>query len=298
MAERNILRWLEDCDSDSENHLSVPELPNEDCSDVEDVPIDHVIDGDCQSDSEVEGDEAEFQPIEPETNTQPITEDSSSDDDVPLSRHRNFFGKNRFRWSAHPPVSRSRTLQHNIVQQPPGLKPNFRGVLHANTKALDLWSLFFTEGMLEQIVRHTNEKIRTVRQNYQNQTAVHDVDIIELKAFIGLLYYTAIFKENHTHYTSWYSNDGTGREIYRCIMSKNRFEVLLNCLRFDDASTRAERRCSDLAAPISQLFSILVQNCRAVCSIGSYACVDEMLVDFRGRCIFRMFMPKKPHKLD
>lgn len=79
-------------------------------------------------------------------------------------------------------------------------------------------------------------------------------------------------------------------------MSKNRFEVLLNCLRFDDASTRAERRCSDLAAPISQLFSILVQNCRAVCSIGSYACVDEMLVAFRGRCIFRMYMPKKPHK--
>lgn len=73
MAEGNILRWLEDSDSDSENHLSVPELPNEDCSDVEDVPIYHVIDGDCQSDSEVEGDEAEFQPIETETNTQPIT---------------------------------------------------------------------------------------------------------------------------------------------------------------------------------------------------------------------------------
>lgn len=119
----NILRWLEETDSDSENHLNAPELPNEDCSDVEDVPEDHIIDGECQSDSEVEGDESEFQPIENNT-VPPMMEESSSDDDVPLSRHRNFFGKNRFRWSAHPPVSRSRTMQHNIIQQPPGLKPD------------------------------------------------------------------------------------------------------------------------------------------------------------------------------
>lgn len=150
--------------------------------------------------------------------------------------------------------------------------------------------------MLEEIVRHTNEKIRKIRSNYQIKTCVQDLDVIELKAFIGMLYYTASFKEKHTHYTCWYSADGTGREIYRCIMSKNRFEVLLNCLRFDDASTRDERRSSDIAAPISQLFDMLIQNCKEVCSIGSYACIDEMLVAFRGRCRFKMYMPKKLHK--
>lgn len=79
-------------------------------------------------------------------------------------------------------------------------------------------------------------------------------------------------------------------------MSKNRFETLLNCLRFDDASTRDERRSTDKAAPISQLFEKLIQNCKEVCSIGSYACIDEMLVAFRGRCSFKMYMPKKPNK--
>lgn len=77
-------------------------------------------------------------------------------------------------------------------------------------------------------------------------------------------------------------------------MSKNRFETLLNCLRFDDASTRDERRSTDKAAPISQLFDKLIQNCKKVCSIGSYACIDEMLVGFRGRCSFKMYMPKNP----
>lgn len=57
----------------------------------------------------------------------------------------------------------------------------------------------------------------------QKQTWVQDTDIIELKAFIGMLYYTAVFKENHKFYQSRYSTDGTSREIYRCTMSKNRF---------------------------------------------------------------------------
>ncbi|XP_054729254.1 piggyBac transposable element-derived protein 4-like [Anastrepha obliqua] len=290
--DRNICRWLEESDSDAEDQRDEPELPNEDCSDVEDVPLDHVIESECQSDSEIDVDEL----CENNDDGDVPVDDQSSDDDVPLARYRNYFGKNRFRWSSQPPVSRSRTLQHNIIHQPPGLKRNFRDVLNRNTKPSDIWQLFFIDDMLEEIVKYTNEKIIKIRPNYQNQTCVHDLDVMELKALIGMLYYTAIFKENHTHYTCWYSTDGTGREIYRCIMSKNRFEILLNCLRFDDASTRDERRSTDKAAPISQLFGKLIQNCKEVCSIGSYACIDEMLVVFRGRCGFKMYMPKKPNK--
>lgn len=131
---RSLRYFYEESDSDSEDQRNVPEIPNEDCSDVEDVPVDHVIEGECQSDSEIEGNESEQQhDIEEENDVRSPIGNSSSDDDVPLARYRNYFGKNRFRWSAYPPVSRSRTLQHNIILQPPGLKPNFRDVLHRNT---------------------------------------------------------------------------------------------------------------------------------------------------------------------
>lgn len=79
-------------------------------------------------------------------------------------------------------------------------------------------------------------------------------------------------------------------------MSKNRFEVLLNTIRFDDSSTRETRQETDAAAPISQLFDSFITKCHKVYTIGSYACVDEMLVAFRGRCKFKMYMPKKPSK--
>ncbi|GBP31077.1 hypothetical protein EVAR_77372_1 [Eumeta japonica] len=70
----------------------------------------------------------------------------------------------------------------------------------------------------------------------------------------------------------------------------------MKAIRFDDAETRAQRRETDISAPIAKLFSSFIQNCQKVYSIGTCACIDEMLVAFRGRCRFRMFMPKKPAK--
>ncbi|GBP56110.1 hypothetical protein EVAR_26081_1 [Eumeta japonica] len=110
--DQNISRWLEECDSDSEDQRDVPEIPNEDCSDVEDVPVDHVIDGECQSDSDIDVDELneDVNNLPVDDDDLPVDDDASSDDDVPLARYRNYFGKNRFRWSSQAPVSRSRTL--------------------------------------------------------------------------------------------------------------------------------------------------------------------------------------------
>lgn len=261
LNDENIQRWLEQDLSDDEN------IPNDECSDVEaDVGIEHVLEESCESDSECEEtnevENNENAPLEIDlSSTLPDEQELSSEDDMPLSqlrsrpRKKNYFGKNRFRWSSAPHSLRSRTLQHNIVQEREGIKPAYRNELNASSSPLDIWQHFFTDEMLEKIVHYTNVKIREIRPNYQISTCVQDLDLMELKAFIGFLFYTAIFKENHEHYTSWYCTDGTGREIYRCIMSKNRFEVLLKTLRFDDSATRSVRRENDASAPITELFN-------------------------------------------
>lgn len=290
------------------NELSDEEdLPNDECSEVEsNIGEQELVEDDCGSDSEIDGEEdlasSEKGNREPSPNsTDPVTADShfSSEDDMPvaeLRRKKNYFGKNRFRWASVPSSSRARTLEHNIVREREGIKAEYRDQINSSSSPLDIWKLFFTDEMLEKIVLYTNKKIREIRPKYQKQTCVQDMDLIELKAFIGFLFYTAIFKENHEHYTSWYSMDGTGREIYRCILSKNRFEVLLKTIRFDDAETRLVRREHDPSAPISELFDDFINRCQAVYVIGSCACIDEMLVAFRGRCRFKMYMPKKPAK--
>lgn len=119
---------------------------------------------------------------------------------------------------------------------------------------------------------------------------------MELKAFLGLLFYSAIFKSNSEDLNSIFATDGTGREIFRLTMSMKRFSILLTALRFDDADTREERKIADPTAAISQIFGLFVRNCKSNYSISENACVHEMLVGFHGRCKFRMYMPMKPRK--
>lgn len=91
-----------------------------------------------------------------------------------------------------------------------------------------------------------------------------------------MLIYSAIFKSNRESVLSLFASDGTGREIFRASMSKNRFMAFLLALRFDDASDQNPK----------------TQNNH---SIGTNATVDEMLIEFR-RSRFKMYMPNKPGK--
>lgn len=79
-------------------------------------------------------------------------------------------------------------------------------------------------------------------------------------------------------------------------MSLNRYKALVASLRFDDAQTRQERKTTDKAAPISEIFYKVIQNSRAVYRPSPYITIDKMLVPFRGQGSFRMYMPRKPKK--
>lgn len=67
-------------------------------------------------------------------------------------------------------------------------------------------------------------------------------------------------------------------------------------MRFDDRQTRDQRKVNDKAAAISDIFSKFVSNSQAVYCPSGLVTIDEMLVPFRGRCPFRVYMPKKPKK--
>lgn len=223
-------------------------------------------------------------------------------DEEPLSEVRKylkkgaFYGRNRFKWSKRPPKQNVRTRKHNIIIHAPGVIGPAKelGAFCTNESA---WACFVDQEILECIVKYTNQKLQKVRQNHVlDSRSYRDTDLEEIKAFIALLSLTAIFKSNHEDLDSLFSTDGFGRDIFRSTMSAKRFATLLICLRLDDAVTREERKKEDITAPISQIFSKFVANCQKNYLISEYACIDEMLVGFRGRCKFRMYLPNKPRK--
>lgn len=121
-----------------------------------------------------------------------------------------------------------------------------------------------------------------------------DIDLVELKAFLGHVFYSAIFKSNDEDLSSIFASNGTGREIFRCTMTEKRFAIILIALRFDDSSTRHDRTKTDPTAAISYIFGLLLKNYKGNYSISDQACTDEILIGFRGRCKFRM--PNIPRK--
>nr|CAI5855094.1 unnamed protein product [Callosobruchus analis] len=125
--EETVTNWFNECNSDG--------------SDIDD----YVDDDFCiQSEHETESEQSECSGDE---NDVPDAEPTAND------QHQYYFGKNRFKWSASEVVPRrGRTLRHNIVLQPPGLKQVSRE-LGTSARPIDVWNLLFNEHMVEQVVQ-------------------------------------------------------------------------------------------------------------------------------------------------
>lgn len=76
-------------------------------------------------------------------------------------------------------------------------------------------------------------------------------------------------------------------------MSRNRFEILLQMLHFsknDDANK------SDRLYRVRNLLDIMNENFKKHYTPGEDLCIDESVVPFRGRIIFRQYNKQKRHK--
>ncbi|KRX83192.1 PiggyBac transposable element-derived protein 4 [Trichinella sp. T6] len=120
----------------------------------------------------------------------------------------------------------------------------------------EIWSLFMTKDIIDVIVLNTNVYIGKIRAN----------------------------------------TDGTGVEIFSSTMSLQRLRFLLRCLRFDDHATRSERKRQDKLAAIRIVFDTFVRNCTENYMHSAHVTIDEVLVSFKGRCPFRMYISSKAAK--
>lgn len=202
-------------------------------------------------------------------------------------------------WKSDPPVRNVRTPARNIVRGGlPGIKGPALALGNAPSKE-DVWSLFFDDEIISKIVTNTNIKMSSVRQHLAretNKSNYRPTNDVEIKALIGLLLVESVLKCNGEKMTSMFCKDEYSRPLFRASMSLKRYEILIMCLRFDESETREQRKRNNRAAAISEIFDKIISNSLSVYRPSAYLTIDEMLVPFRGRCGFRMYMPKKPKK--
>nr|CAI5836574.1 unnamed protein product [Callosobruchus analis] len=237
------------------------------------------------SGSESEGHE-EIDDVEEDVTVCSPNENDSSDDEIPLSdlQRKVIYGKNGYKWYCKPFIQKNtRTLQKNIVLRLPGPKDAAAGSAHTEYEA---WKLFFTDDILSEILVHTNEEINRTKTNFLSEQRYIDVtNKTELEALFGLLYSSGALKDNHVDVEELWSKQ-YGPPIFRATMSKNRFSFLIKNLRFDDKTTRNQRKELDKFSAIRKIWDSYVRNCQDNYTPSAYVTVDEQLLGFRGRCPF------------
>lgn len=195
----------------------------------------------------------------------------------------------------HKLGSRIRIRAHNIISQAQGVLGNVK-----NAKSvLDCWEIFFPDNMKNLILKNTNDEIERKQVKYAINNTIGKTDMCEIRAVFGqfgLLYLAGFRKSSHQNLDDLWATDGTGVELFRSTMSLARFRFLLRCLRFDDRSTRTERRSYDKLAPIREIFDKFNEVCGSVHYLGENVTIDEKLEAFRVRCSFRQYIPNKPAK--
>lgn len=84
------------------------------------------------------------------------------------------------------------------------------------TTPLEAWSLLFSPNILEIIIQHTNEEIERKRETYSRQKYYGNTNVIEFKAFLGLLYFSGFGKNNHSNLEELWS-PRFGRNICKAL---------------------------------------------------------------------------------
>ena len=81
------------------------------------------------------------------------------------------------------------------------------------------------------------------------------------------------------------------------MLSRNRFESMMKHLRFDNVSSRTERRTkSEKFCLISETWKAFIENCQKCYVPNLNLTIDEQLFPCKTRCPFIQYMANKPDK--
>ncbi len=153
--------------------------------------------------------------------------------------------------------------------------------------------MYFDE-IIEDSVRFTNLEGRRVTVMYNRTKArkkmFRPVTKDEMCAFFGLHILGGLFKARHRTLDSiWSERDGI--PAFRATMSCQRFKQIKRFFRVDD---RQRRDLNDPLSPVRDVWNLLDGKLRAFYSPDSNLTIDEQLVEFHGRIMFRVYIPSKP----
>ncbi|XP_063913566.1 piggyBac transposable element-derived protein 4-like [Zophobas morio] len=193
-----------------------------------------------------------------------------------------------------PPVGNHLQFEENFES---GIKQEWQAALMGH-HPIDYYFAFVDFDIIDAIVDQTNiyaTQFVMCNNNISNKSRVHNwepttrAEIIHL---IGLLSYMGMVRMNSLR-DYWSQKWLLKSDVARNVMSRNRFEILLKMLHFSDNEQCPE---GDRLYKIQPLIDMLTKNYQTVYTPGKTFCIDETMVPFQGRLVFKQYNPQKTHK--
>ncbi|XP_050456469.1 piggyBac transposable element-derived protein 4-like [Cataglyphis hispanica] len=175
-------------------------------------------------------------------------------------------------------------------------KKDFKPTLHAfndnnsgvkgltpEATPLDVFQLFFSEGLISHIAEETNNYYKFVIENttfktYSRINTWKDTSICEMYAFLALTMLMPRVKK--LDLKEYWSTDGTLKtDVFRRTMARDRYMMLLQMLHFNDNNVQSD----DPLIKIRPIIDILKNSFSQSFYPYKDLCIDESLMLFKGR---------------
>lgn len=158
----------------------------------------------------------------------------------------------------------------------------------------EFYKMFLDQGILDMMVEETNRYAAQVKNKATNRKARindwYDTNTDEIQIFIGILFWMGLAQ--FPSIESYWSRKNIYYNRVKNQMSRNRFQILLKTWHFSNNEEVAEHRLQK----INPLLTKLLENFQNPIIPAENICIDETLVPFQGRLVFKQYIKNKRHK--
>nr|CAH7757259.1 unnamed protein product [Callosobruchus chinensis] len=153
------------------------------------------------------------------------------------------------------------------------------------------------EEVFQLIVTETNRYAESLIRSNPNisrssrMSKWTDTNVEETKRFFGITIWMGLCKRSIL--AKYWATDPLYKNMVSKTMSRNRFEIILRMLHFSD-NNQADK--NDRQAKIRPVLFVLENNFQTIYTLGPDIVIDETMVPWRGRLLFKQYIPGKKHK--
>ncbi|XP_046142146.1 piggyBac transposable element-derived protein 4-like [Osmia bicornis bicornis] len=168
-----------------------------------------------------------------------------------------------------------------------------KGYLNAQSTPLDAFQMFFSEELVSQITTQTNNYCKYVQEHttYKMNSRGkkwRDASISEMYQFLCVTMLMPRMKKLSLR-EYWSTDEMLKTNIFRQIMARDRYMLLLQMLHFNDNNITNDDPLTKIRPVVDKLKISFSQSFTPYENL----CIDESLLLYKGRCYFKQFIPSK-----